>query len=360
MVVLIVTGHPAQIHNFRILKEELQKKSHKVIWVSSNKDISIELLNKYGIEFHEILKPKSNFLSKSKALFVNTYRIIRLIKKHKIDLILSRVSPFAALAGFFTRRHHVALADTETSGIYDSIFSKFVSSLITSISYGRSLRKDQIRISSNIELFYLHPNRFKPEIEISDILPVKNGDKFSILRFVSWEAYHDKGLEGFSNTNKLKAVKEFSKFSKVFISSEQKLPKELDIYRISIPIDRMHDVLYHSSLFFGEGASMAAESSVLGTPSIFLNENWSGNALDLIENKLLYAFKSDLSDQDKAIQKGVDFLKNDSTESEILEYKNNYLSTKIDATGFLLWFIENYPSSKNEMLNNPKKQFEFR
>ena len=138
------------------------------------------------------------------------------------------------------------------------------------------------------------------------------------------------------------------------------MPKELDIYRISIPIDRMHDVLYHSSLFFGEGASMAAESSVLGTPSIFLNENWSGNALDLIENKLLYAFKSDLSDQDKAIQKGVDFLKNDSTESEILEYKNNYLSTKIDATGFLLWFIENYPSSKKEMLKNPKKQFQFR
>ena len=81
MVVLIVTGHPAQIHNFRLLREELHKKGHKVIWVSSNKDISIELLNKYNIEFHEIIKPKSNFFSKLIALFINTSRIIKLIRK---------------------------------------------------------------------------------------------------------------------------------------------------------------------------------------------------------------------------------------------------------------------------------------
>ena len=33
----------------KIMIEELHKKGHKVIWVSSNKDISIELLNKYNI-----------------------------------------------------------------------------------------------------------------------------------------------------------------------------------------------------------------------------------------------------------------------------------------------------------------------
>jgi len=214
MVVLIVTGHPAQIHNFRLLREELLEKGHKVIWVSSNKDISIELLNKYNIEFHEIIKPKSNFFSKLISLFINTSRIIKLIRKFKVDFILSRVSPFASLAGFITRKKHIALADTEISGIYDTVFSKFVSALITSDSYGRNLRSDQIRISSNIELFYLHPNRFKPDSDISKVLNVKEKEKFSILRFVSWKAYHDKGLSGFTHENKLKAVKEFSKFSK--------------------------------------------------------------------------------------------------------------------------------------------------
>ena len=359
MVVLIVTGHPAQIHNFRPLREELIKNGHKVIWVSSNKDISVELLNKYNIHFHQIIKPKSNFFSKLMALLVNTVRIIKLVRKFKVNLILSRVSPFAALAGFLTRKKHIALADTEISGIYDTIFSKFVSSIITSISYGRTLRKDQIRIASNIELFYLHPNRFKPELDISKLLPIAKDEKFSILRFVSWEAYHDKGLAGFSNENKVKAVTEFSKFSKVFISSEQILPPELEAYRIAIPIDKMHDVLSHASLFFGEGASMAAESSVLSTPSVFLNDNWSGNALDLINNNIFYAFKSDLTDQNNAISKGIELLSNENTKTEMLFNRNNYLKSKIDATGFLLWFIENFPSSKNEMLSNPKKQFEF-
>ena len=359
MVVLIVTGHPAQIHNFRPLREELIKKGHKVIWVSSNKDISIELLNKYNIHFYEILKPKSNFFSKLMALLINTIRIIKLVRKFKVNFILSRVSPFAALAGFITRKKHVALADTEISGIYDTIFSKFVSSIITSISYGRNLRSDQIRIASNIELFYLHPNRFKPELDVSKLLPISKDEKFSILRFVSWEAYHDKGLTGFSNENKVKAVKEFSKFSKVFISSEQMLPPELEPYRISIPIDKMHDVLSHASLFFGEGASMAAESSVLSTPAIFMNDNWSGNALDLINNNILYAFKSDLSDQNNAILKGIELLSNETVKTEMLLSRNKYLESKIDATGFLLWFIENFPLSKNEMLSNPKKQFEF-
>ena len=149
------------------------------------------------------------------ALFINTLRTIKLVRKFKVNLILSRVSPFAALAGFITRKKHIALADTEISGIYDTIFSKFVSSIITSISYGRTLRSDQIRIASNIELFYLHPNRFKPELDISKLLPIRKDEKFSILRFVNWEAYHDKGLAGFSDENKVKAVKEFSKFSKV-------------------------------------------------------------------------------------------------------------------------------------------------
>jgi predicted glycosyltransferase len=33
----------------------------------------------------------------------------------------------------------------------------------------------------------------------------------------------------------------------------------------------MHDVLYHASLYIGEGGTMATEAALLGTPSIFLS-----------------------------------------------------------------------------------------
>ena len=36
------------------------------------------------------------------------------------------------------------------------------------------------------------------------------------------------------------------------------------------------------------------------------------------------------------------------------------LSEKIDVTAFLVWFIENYPKSKNVMIENPNYQNNFK
>jgi len=360
MTVLFVTGHPAQIHNFRIVKQLLEIKEHKVVWVSSKKDISFELLDLYGIKAYEITRPTKGFVSKLKALFVNSAIIFKIIRKEKVDFIVSRVSPFAAIAGKLSGKRHIALADTESSGIYDTIFTKFLDSLITSTTFKRDLRKDQIRIKSNIELFYLHPNHFRPNDSIYDYLKISKEEKFVILRFVSWEAYHDKGLTGFNDENKVKAVKEFSKFAKVFISAEGSLPEEIEKHRIKIPLDKMHDALFYSSLFFGEGASMAAESSVLGSPAIFLNDNWSGNALDLMKYELFYSYKSNVEDQLKAIEKGVELLGNPNLKLEMQNKLDTYFSDKIDASSFLTWYIEEFPKSKQTIAQNSEYQNKFK
>jgi len=36
------------------------------------------------------------------------------------------------------------------------------------------------------------------------------------------------------------------------------------------------------------------------------------------------------------------------------------LNDKIDVTGFMVWFVENYPESKRIMLANPDYQFRFK
>jgi len=359
MTVLFISGHPAQIHNFRVVKQLLEKKGHKVLWISSKKDISFQLLKLYGIDFTEIIKPKKNIVSKVKSLLINTYTIYRLVRKNKIDIIVSRVSPFGSIAGFLSKTPHVALADTESSGIYDSIFSKFVQALITSVSYKRKLRKDQIRIESNIELFYLHPQHYKIPAKPIEKLGIEKNKSYALLRFVNWEAYHDKGLSGFSTENKIDVVQKLSKHLKVFISSEGPLPKELEPFRIAISFDEMHDVIAKSKLFFGEGASMAAEASVLGVPAIFLNDNWSGNALDLAQHELMYCFKSSPEDQNNAIAKAIEII-SENKESYYQENRKKYLEKKLDASTFLCWFIENYPESKDIVLNNPSNLAELK
>jgi len=44
----------------------------------------------------------------------------------------------------------------------------------------------------------------------------------------------------------------------------------------------------------------------------------------------------------------------------MLEKRNKFLETKIDATGFLIWFIENYPQSAKIMKENPDYQYRFK
>ena len=53
------------------------------------------------------------------------------------------------------------------------------------------------------------------------------------MRFVSWTANHDIGHSGVSPVNKIKAVKKFLNYGKVFVSSESELPSEIDKYRIN-------------------------------------------------------------------------------------------------------------------------------
>jgi uncharacterized protein len=362
MNILFFSSHPAQIHNFHILKDLLDLKGHGIYWVSTHKDISKYLLSKYKIDYFEIKKPGNNYFSKLSSLIKNTYKCIGIIRRTKIDLIISRVSPFAALSGYLTNTPHISLADTESSGFYNTFFAWFTSVIITASSFKKQLRSDQIRYDGNIELFYLHPHYFTPikRDELDELLGIMEDERYIIIRFVNWEAYHDKGLSGFTNENKFKAVEEFSKYARVLISSESELPLELENYRINIPPEKMHDVLAHATLFFGESATMASESAVLGTPAIYLNRNWLGYIEEESEYELLYTFKDTKEEQAKSINKGVELLQDPYIKEKTMQKRNKFLIDKIDVTSFMVWFIENYPESLKIIKENPDYQYNFK
>jgi len=360
MNILINTGHPAQVHNFKCLKTELESRGHKIFWTATDKDISKYLLDCYEIKYTILPRPGKSYPAKLYALIRNTIFLVKFMRKNHIDLAISRVSPYVALAACLLGKPHLALADTESSGIYDTIFGRFASAILTAKSFQRTLRTDQIRFDGNIELFYLHPNRFQPREDVSRLLGIDKGQSYVVMRFVSWDAYHDKGLNGFTDANKIKAVNEFSKYARVFISAEKDLPPELEPYKIQIPPEKMHDVLAHAALFFGESATMASESAMLGTPAVYLNENWLGYTNEEEEYGLLYSFKQSQEDQGKAIQKGLDLLNNPSLKEEMQENRIRFLKNKIDVTAFMVWFVENFPASKQKMLDDPDFQYKFR
>lgn len=360
MNVLLVTGHPAQVHNFKHLRSELLAKGHHVFWLASDKDISKYLLKCYDINYSLLSKPGKSVFSKFIMLIKNSIIVMLFIKRNKITFACSRVSPYVSLACFFLRVPHIGLSDTETAEFYDKIFGQLVSALFTAKSFKRELRHDQIRYDGNIELFYLHPNRFKPLKDAHKLLGLDWETPYVVMRFVSWEAYHDKGLSGFSVENKIRAAQEFSKYARVFITSEKALPPALEEYRIKIPPERMHDILASATLFFGESATMASESAVLGTYAIFLNENWFGSTDDAMNFGLMFCYKQNNEEQLKAIEKGVEILNMSSIKINSGIKRDKLLRTKIDVTALFLWFIENYPESKLIMKENPDYQYRFK
>jgi hypothetical protein len=192
-----------------------------------------------------------------------------------------------------------------------------------------------------MELSYLHPNYFIPDSTIYQDLKIDKNKKYILIRFVSWEASHDIGKNRLDYNTKIKLVSKLSEHFKIFVSSENELPKEIQKFSIKINPERMHHVLYYSSLFVGEGATMASECAMLGTPSIYVN-SLQCSTCDEQENKyqLLFNFRNIHG----VVEKAFDILKK-YDRKEFLKRRETMINDKIDVTEFMVWFVENFPDS---------------
>ena len=90
---------------------------------------------------------------------------------------------------------------------------------------------NHIKFNSFFELSYLHPNYFNLSKSINYF---NLNENYIIVRFIAWKAFHDKGQLGIPDKMKKYVISELSKYSKVYISSEDSLPKELNKYKLNI------------------------------------------------------------------------------------------------------------------------------
>lgn len=374
MNILFVTGHPAQVHNFRNVRVELIKNGHNVFWLTTPKDIATSLLFAYGIPFITLRKPKKSLFSRAWTLLRNVWWEIKYLRQNKIDVVVTRTDPYTAIAAKLSHIPNIMLQDTEHS-LSNRLLRPFVklgSILLEPECFRIHVRDDEMRFPGNIELFYTHPKRITPS-HIWDLLGIEKGTPFAIVRFVKWDAFHDtKLVGGFSLEQKRELVKRLSNHVRVFISSESELPSDLEPYRIQIPIERMHDVQAAAALLVGESATMASESVVLGTPAIYIDEVGRGYTDEEAREQLLWMYRpvSDKSalkvGEPEWIAGGVKECMDEAEEIVSPSFDRKaysqrhkaWLATKIDCTAWLTWFIENYPRSVEETRKADKKFWE--
>lgn len=360
MRILIDIGHPAHVHLFKHFAWGMQSRGHNVFFSCRDKEFEIYLLKKYGFHYKSFGKKYKSTFGKLWGMVEFGFKELLTGLTFKPNILLSHGSMYAAHAAFLLGKPHISLEDTFN---FEQIrFYKPFTKYILTADYEHPLKGAKIISYAGFhELAYLHPNRFTPDKSVLKELGVIEGEKFVIIRFVSWNASHDIGHKGISSEKKLKAIEEFSKFAKVFISSESELPNKLEKYRVSIEPHRMHDAIAFASLVFGESSTMAEEAAMLGVPSVYIFNNSTFYTTHLEkEYRLMYNYSESIEGQQNAIEKGIEILKSSGLREEWQAKREKMLNDKIDVTAFLVWFIENYPQSAKIMKENPNHQYNFK
>ena len=142
MNILFVSGHPAQVHNFRNVRLELTKKGHQVFWLTTPKDIAANLLSTYNIPYTMLRKPNGGLINKAWTLLRNVVWEIGYLRRNKIDMAITRTCPYTTIAAKLCAVKHIIIDDTEHAAEQMKIFSNLAYSVILPECFWLKLRKD--------------------------------------------------------------------------------------------------------------------------------------------------------------------------------------------------------------------------
>lgn len=347
LILHIDIGHPAHVHYFKNLIWLLKDNGHQIIITARDKEITFELMDYYNFPYISRGKGGNNLISKMMYIIIADLKLLRIMKKNKCDLSLSFASTYAAHAAKIARIPHIAFDDTEHAKFELMLYTPFTDVIFTPYCFSKRISSNQIFYNSLTELLYLHKSYFRPDASILEELKIAPNEEYVIVRFVSWSASHDMGQKGLSNKAKVELVHYLAKRFKVFVSSEGKVPTEIEKYVFNLHPAKIHNALYFARLYVGEGGTTASESALLGTPAIYINKLSMG----YIEEEKKIGLLFQLTELNHIFNKIEGLSRNGKKYYQKIAV--DFIESKIDPTQLLLWFVENYPSSSNTLKVNP-------
>ena len=342
---MFVVGHPAHVHLFRNSIAELTLRGHHVDVAAIDKESTLQLLAAYDIDFRVVGRNVSSMGWKLLDTPSKDIRLVRFLKEAQTDMVVSTGSPYAAQASAMRGIPHIAFSDTEIAVAVLRTMLPFTDAVCTPSVFSEDLGTKHVRYEGYKELAYLHPFRFKPQASVLDLIGASRDERLIVVRFASWDSSHDIRADGLvfrDPVTILSFIRHLGTYGRVLITSERKLPSELNDFVLGIPLERIHDLLFFSSLYIGEGATMASEAGVLGTPWIFIS-NVSRGYLDDQEQKYGLGFWE--TSLDGAMDRVGQVFAIPDLKSSWAAKRQALLRDKIDVTGFIVRFIEDWPAS---------------
>ena len=369
MNILIDINHPAHVHLLRNAYKELASRGHYVIVTVKDIPSAKQLLDLYEIPYIEIGKKDDKLALKGLDQLIYNWRILRLVRKHHIELGIGSSINIAHVSKL-SRMHSIILDDDDDE--VEPLFAKYAhpfADVVLSPKDTPRVTKRVVYYPAYHELAYLHPKRFVPSPEVLDEAGivykrdasgrVTEVEPYFIMRFNAFKAHHDVGVVGLTIENKRRMVELLSRHGKVFITTERNIDAEFAPYQLKVSPEKAHSLMYYATLFVGDSQTMTSEAAVLGTPSIRCN-TFVGRIHYLEEEEhrygLTYGFRP--SESDAMFERVEELLAMGTAElkKEWGKRREVLLNEKIDYTAFMVWFVENYPSSV-ELTKNADDKF---
>jgi predicted glycosyltransferase len=192
------------------------------------------------------------------------------MKRFRPDVMTGIMGPSIAVAGAVRRVPSVVFYDTEFARQTNWFTYPLAHSVCTPDCYQGKVRGRHRTYAGYHELAYLHPKRFRPDPDRLAAFGVAPDEPFALVRFVSWQAVHDRKEKGLTAGQKRELVETLQHHGRVLLSSESALPPDLAPLRLTGPVEDVHHLMAHAQLVVGESATMSSEAAVLGVPAVFV------------------------------------------------------------------------------------------
>jgi predicted glycosyltransferase len=271
---LFDVNHPVQVHLLRPVIGHFAARGDDCRIVARDKDVTLRLLERFGLACSAPARPGRGRLGALRELLQREWSILRLARAFRPRLIVG-TSVHAARVGRLTGACSVVINDDDASAVplFARLAYPLASAIVTPacLAYERRGRRHHTYAGTQ-QLFYLHPDRFKPDAGVRDALGLRASESYALVRLSALQAHHDVGVRGLSESFVAQVVERLAGRVRVFVSSEKPLPPSLSALRFPLEPERLHDALAFAEFCLGDSQSLTAESAALGTPAFRLND----------------------------------------------------------------------------------------
>ena len=269
MRVLFDIVHPAHAHFYRHLHSRLLREGHECEVLARGKEVTLELLDDFGIPYETHGSPQRGRLSQARELAARDVRLYRIGRRFRPDFVLAR-NP----AGIHAARALGAIGVFDTDdGSAGGLVFRLAAPLATVITTPECLDEDfgakHVRYPGYKALAFLHPDHFHPDPDVGERLGVGD-ERFGIVRLTAMDSAHDRNQEGVPRDVARALIDRLEASDmRVFVSTEGPLPDEWAHLGFPIAARHMLDAMAAASIVVGDSGSMVGEAAMLGTPAVF-------------------------------------------------------------------------------------------